>query len=454
MLLIGGKMKKGRFDIRNINHLEPPFNNARPIIGAFYKVFSEYPSRKLIIQRNEEFEETLKGIAGMEDVKYAQEVMDYEISSGEGNLSLLANIMFHRLELPKRKGGEPKVYLKSYREVSAWCNGCDRSDAVATGFFDRKNSLDDFIPEQTLYANNLIGIYPQGTLTCDVCGSRNFRYQENANTFVYRDEVEDKNRDLGRRVKEIIQKVSATIPYDRGNRSELYAKVEADILRDFYQMFKSVRKDDKPDGSPQYPKLYKLFEWIRRGNHDIEQFQWINQRTRKALKDEIFANVPLPYAVIRTRVKQKETLFLKSLMVLYNLKYNVDEKKEKEEKKLVDLYGLRMILPEERDCFKLAEKLETAPGFEIGNFDDSIRHPRPSGYRALHLDLSYGGMTYEVQIKTHEMDRAAKTDPKQKHDTAYLKDKIKLIKDNVPSRIMNVVGVVIGCDCEKLLLEN
>ncbi|MBS3096261.1 hypothetical protein J4480_02370 [Candidatus Woesearchaeota archaeon] len=447
-------MKKGRFDIRNISHLEPPFNNARPITDAFYKVFSEYPSRKLMIQGNEEFEKTLKGIAGMEEVKYAQEVMDYEISSGEENLSLLANIIFPRLELPKRKGGEPKVYLKVYREISAWCNGCDRSDAVATGLFDRKNSLDDFIPEQTLYANNLIGIYPQGDLTCDVCGSQNFRYQKNANTFVYRDEVEDKNRDLGRRVKEIIQKVSATVPYDKGNRSELYAKVETDILRDFYHMFKSVRKDDKPDGSPQYPKLYKLFEWIRRGNHDIEQFQWISQRTRKSLKDEIFANVSLPYAVIRTRIKQKETLFLKSLMVLYNLKYNVDDKKEKEESKFVDLYGIRMILPEERDCFRLAEKLETVPGFKIEKFEDMIRHPRRSGYRALHLDLNSGGIIYEVQIKTHEMDRSAETDSKQKHDVAYLEEKIKLIKENVPPRIMDAVSIVIGCDCKKLLLAN
>jgi GTP pyrophosphokinase len=73
-----------------------------------------------------------------------------------------------------------------------------------------------------------------------------------------------------------------------------------------------------------------------------------------------------------------------------------------------DLYGVRIIVPTEKDCYSLLgllhEKFEPVPS----RLKDYIANPKPNLYRSIHtVILSPDGKKIEVQIRTPEMDEFA-----------------------------------------------
>ena len=75
---------------------------------------------------------------------------------------------------------------------------------------------------------------------------------------------------------------------------------------------------------------------------------------------------------------------------------------------LHDIRGVRIIVPEEQDCYASVGIIHSHWRPLPGEFDDYIAAPKPSLYQSIHTSVVYDdGNTLEVQIRTPEMHRNA-----------------------------------------------
>lgn len=79
---------------------------------------------------------------------------------------------------------------------------------------------------------------------------------------------------------------------------------------------------------------------------------------------------------------------------------------------LHDLLGLRTLVNREPACYEaLAAVLLTWPGADL-RIRDYIAHPKPNGYRSIHVVLrAAGGTPFEVQIRTRRMQEESEHGP-------------------------------------------
>lgn len=71
-----------------------------------------------------------------------------------------------------------------------------------------------------------------------------------------------------------------------------------------------------------------------------------------------------------------------------------------------DAVGLRIICSFASDVQRIVEKIENNPGIEIQKKKDYLSHPKPNGYRSIHLciRLKETGLPAEIQVRTIAMD--------------------------------------------------
>ncbi|MFT4326750.1 MAG: RelA/SpoT family protein, partial [Candidatus Woesearchaeota archaeon] len=85
-------------------------------------------------------------------------------------------------------------------------------------------------------------------------------------------------------------------------------------------------------------------------------------------------------------------------------------KENKDIKRIYDLYGIRIIVDSEKDCYHVFELLKEQWDIEIDDrtntprLKDYIKNPKPNGYRSIHVNFRVEGYVIEVQIRTAEMD--------------------------------------------------
>ena len=78
---------------------------------------------------------------------------------------------------------------------------------------------------------------------------------------------------------------------------------------------------------------------------------------------------------------------------------------------LYDIFGFRVIVGDERDCYRALDVLHRRFEPQLLSFKDYIARPKPSGYRSLHTHLrSTDGLLFEVQIRTPGMHEVASGD--------------------------------------------
>lgn len=447
------KLNKRRltFNPKNIEYLIDPFIDKELFKGAFYGIFNDrrYAPTTLIRLDKQSLEKVLVEISSREDVQRLQRTIDKEVSYGGRALIRLAEGIFNKVRLQKGLEGKLDIYAKEYQEITALCLNCENE--AATGLFDSRIPEENiaFTPEQILYAKNLTAMFQDGILTCSTCGVCEFYPEMSAFAYVYRDMVggkNDKNTEFEKRIRAIIKGMLNNLPNTLSNEENLEERslsMESYIVDSFHKIFKSVKTGEQTN----YSKLYKLFEWIRRENFDPNQLEWMGGEIRGELVQQIQKNVPLPYAVIRTRVKRKERMYEKFLQILYNLRMG------KGRKYFDDLYGIRVILTKDEDCHELIPLLKNIDGFSIATDEnekdrvkDRITRPlkRAEGvyYRGIHVYLTDKKMIFEVQIKTHSMDREAETHPAIRHSD-YLAESRKYL-NRIPHQIRAVVANVIG----------
>ena len=408
----------------------------KEVIGIFGEIFSEYPPEILARMSQETLELLISKLLQRDNVKNIHPILEEEIKDGERTLEQIAHRTFSRLQesrtVPKDK---KRVYYKRYQEVWAYCNTFNT--IIAKGLFSPSLPLEQiksgFIPENTFYTE-LSQAFSNGKLMCEH-GDKDVRLERVASAYVYRDSATDE--ELTRKVKKVMQK-TANRYYGNSIKSEVarYKSMEDAVINNIlYHTFSSLRSEDEIN----YTKVYKIFEAIMRENIEIGQLI-ADPELNSILEEEIENTIPLPYAVIRTRVKQKERKSLKLIQALYNIR---SPGQKELEKKFKDLYGLRAVVPTIDDVLKLVNSLRSIVEWEIIEEEDLITHPRPSGYKAYHTIVRIGETSYELQIMTHQMDRDAEKDPNQKHDGSYIEKTKKAINKVVPWQVMRLVERVI-----------
>lgn len=402
---------------------------------TFTAVFNQFPPDVLKSLPRERLELLLDEIAKNPEVRKFQESLRTEVIEwGQPYLDDVAYRIRNAIRIrkdPDKKG----LYEKFYDEVLASCMNCHSN--VAVGRFKEGTPV-DFKPEQTLYHDDLASVFSDGILKCNNCSSHDFNYTNIARLVVIRDKVENKSV-LEERVKSVIRQTYESL-VRRGMlpHSTRQDDLEIEVARGFYNLFKSVIEE----GTIQYTKLYKMFEWIKRENFDIEQLRlWIDNQKREALKDVIFGTniVPLPYAVIRTRIKALERISEKIAGLLYGLE-GVGS--------VYDSLGARVVFPKRRDCYSFVYKLrrKRIEGLVIipGTEKDNLKEARDYGYLGYQTKISDGINPYELQVRTHAMDRYDETHPELAHQR-YREKKYKQL-EQIPGQERAVIAALVGAN--------
>lgn len=417
-----------KFYIDDLSANVSAFLDPQLMESVFAEVFQRFQPVRLVQVPRQDLESILGEVSNTDTVKTFQDTLATEIFNwGQVNLNWVARIIEANLRMP------PRTYRKPYREVAASCNTC-HSD-VAIGRFEEKANV-RFAPEQTIYHPDLLSVYPNGSLTCNNCGGNDFKYRKEADVIVIRDKIADKS-EFRDRVKGVVRETASKLPrYTQTDERTL----EREIVHGFFRLFSSVMTE----GRPNYAKFYKMFEWVKRENFDLEQLRWMGVQKREALKHAIFDTniVPLPIAVVRTRTKALLRLYERIVEVLYDISIKGSAKS------IDDVYGARFVLPTIKHCRHLRDLISgnnisgihKIPGTE----KDNLEKARDYGYMGYHVKVSAGGYVVEVQIRTHGQDRIDETKPGLAH-RVYLEEKRKIFGE-LPYQIRAIVATIVGVD--------
>jgi GTP diphosphokinase / guanosine-3',5'-bis(diphosphate) 3'-diphosphatase len=141
-----------------------------------------------------------------------------------------------------------------------------------------------------------------------------------------------------------------------------------------------------------YPKQFK----------DIRDFRHANELVHQAFLDRFKKEIEelLPQhrieATIKVRIKHYYSIFQKAQRI--GIEYD----------QLHDLLGVRIIVGEKDECYKVLGLISSFYRPVTETFKDYIAFPKPNGYQSLHIDVySQDGIGFDVQIRTLEMDKVA-----------------------------------------------
>lgn len=119
---------------------------------------------------------------------------------------------------------------------------------------------------------------------------------------------------------------------------------------------------------------------------------------------------------ISGRLKTMDSLSAK----LQRLGYEVTVKDAAEV--LHDIVGIRIVCSYLNDIYSAIERLQTLDRIQITEIKDYVAHPKPSGYRSVHViglcDITGENIQFEIQLRTTAMDSWAALE----HQMRYKKD--------------------------------
>ncbi len=123
-------------------------------------------------------------------------------------------------------------------------------------------------------------------------------------------------------------------------------------------------------------------------------------------------------------------------------KKNVEVNLKSIEENLLDIAGIRVICNYEKDIYRILKLLVNQTDIEILEIKDYLKHPKPNGYRSIHLVVSIPvflaecsrNVPVEIQIRTVAMDFWASLEHhlKYKNETEVsesIKDRLKTCAD-------------------------
>lgn len=161
-------------------------------------------------------------------------------------------------------------------------------------------------------------------------------------------------------------------------------------------------------------KKLALIEKMKKGSHDFRQLMtYYNcalmeiETKFRVLNQELSLQYNRnPIESIKTRIKSPESLVTKLI------RKGVDLSLESVEQNIYDVAGIRIICSFPDDIFRLAESIKKQDDVTVIREKDYVNHPKPNGYRGLHLIIEIPIFLYnekkimkvEIQLRTIAMD--------------------------------------------------
>lgn len=135
-----------------------------------------------------------------------------------------------------------------------------------------------------------------------------------------------------------------------------------------------------------------------------------------------------PIETIHTRLKSPESIMNKLVRRQFPLSV------ESIQENIHDIAGVRVVCSFQSDIYMLADAFLMQDDVTLIQRKDYLQHPKPNGYRSLHLIVSVPiflhnekkSMKVEVQLRTLAMDLWASTE----HKIRYKKDNLISAEDN------------------------
>ena len=167
-----------------------------------------------------------------------------------------------------------------------------------------------------------------------------------------------------------------------------------------------------------YPQEYKkIDDFIKEHQHAIQlTFNKFTVATQKLLEKNGY---DLSTIKISSRIKHYYSIYLK----MQRKGVSIDE--------VLDLLAIRILVPNDIDCYKVLGFLHLEYKPLISRFKDYVSTPKENGYQTIHTTVFYNSKIYEVQIRTFEMNKVAeygiaahwkyKTGAKQQPNLNWLK---------------------------------
>jgi GTP pyrophosphokinase/guanosine-3',5'-bis(diphosphate) 3'-pyrophosphohydrolase len=158
-------------------------------------------------------------------------------------------------------------------------------------------------------------------------------------------------------------------------------------------------------------------QWMREELEDLA-FQVLNPEARKSIMRRFITLQKATGDVIaRITTDMRKELAKAGLEaeVLGRAKkpYSIWRKMEEKEQsfsRLSDIYGFRLIVETEEDCYRALGAIHRRWRAVPGRFKDYISQPKTNGYRSIHTTVSgRDGKRVEVQIRTRQMHDVAET---------------------------------------------
>ena len=147
-----------------------------------------------------------------------------------------------------------------------------------------------------------------------------------------------------------------------------------------------------------YPEDFKKFTNLLKSLPDLDE-SFINEKEleiKKLLKDNGLTNFQ-----IQTRIKHQFSIF-KKIKETYNFNLN----------KFFDMYGVRVIVNNIEDCYRVLGLLHTKYHPLVDRIYDMIAVPKKNGYQSLHTTVrDPSNKIFEIQIRTYEMHQVAEYGP-------------------------------------------
>lgn len=140
-----------------------------------------------------------------------------------------------------------------------------------------------------------------------------------------------------------------------------------------------------------------------------------------------------PISSIQTRLKSSSSIIEK--MIRKGIPFSM----ENLEAQIHDLAGIRVICSYVDDIYALADALTSQDDITLVEKKDYIKHPKPNGYRSLHLIVSVPvffsrqkrQIKVEVQIRTIAMDFWASLEHKLQYKKNIPESQAKFLKDEL-----------------------
>ena len=139
-----------------------------------------------------------------------------------------------------------------------------------------------------------------------------------------------------------------------------------------------------------------------------------------------------PIEHVNTRVKSAESIFKKTQ------KKNLPLSLEAIQENIKDIAGIRIICSFNSDIYRISEMIQAQSDIEVVEVKDYIQHPKPNGYRSLHIVMKIPvfmsdrtiKVYVEMQIRTIAMDFWASLEHKiyykyNRHVPEYLIKQLK-----------------------------